>query len=196
LIERQPVQQDARSRTLRLAAFAGIAVVGCLADLWTKHAVFDWRGPPRADNIWWLWTDFVGIETSLNPGALFGLGAGYSWLFATLSIVALVGILGWVLLGHVLEDSILLVSLGLITGGILGNLYDRLGLWRVEGLGPEPIYQVRDWILLQAGSRDLRWPNFNIADSMLVIGAGLLMWHALVHQPGEPKADDAGGKPS
>ena len=48
--------------------------------------------------------------------------------------------------------------------------------------GDEPIRAVRDWILLQAGNLPLPpWPNFNVADSMLVCGAVLLVWHALVH---------------
>ena len=40
-----------------------------------------------------------------------------------------------------------------------------------------PIYAVRDWILLQWNDA-WRWPNFNIADSLLVVGAILLLWHA------------------
>jgi signal peptidase II len=36
---------------------------------------------------------------------------------------------------------------------------------------------VRDWILVQ-WSNQWRWPNFNIADSLLVVGAIALVWHA------------------
>ena len=38
----------------------------------------------RAGEIWWLWHGHVGIQLSLNEGALFGFGQGRVWLFATL----------------------------------------------------------------------------------------------------------------
>ena len=67
--------------------------------------------------------------------------------------------------------------------GILGNLYDRVGLpglkWNVANdlhkIG-DPVFAVRDWILVKFGNWP--WPNFNIADSLLVCGALLLAWHA------------------
>ena len=67
------------------------------------------------------------------------------------------------------------VSLGMVMAGILGNLYDRLGLsndsWYGPGnTAPGAVHAVRDWILWQA-SDNWRWPNFNIADSLLVCGA-------------------------
>jgi signal peptidase II len=40
------------------------------------------------------------------------------------------------------------------------------------------VYAVRDWILLQ-WSDQLRWPNFNLADSFLVVGACLLLLHTM-----------------
>ena len=71
------------------------------------------------------------------------------------------------------------MSLAMILGGALGNLYDRLGLhhliWNYPGELHEvgqPVYAVRDWILVMIG--DWPWPNFNIADSMLVVGVSLL----------------------
>ena len=68
----------------------------------------------------------------------------------------------------------------MVTGGILGNLYDRLGLWSTAA---DRVHAVRDWILISYGGYDLpvlghSWPNFNIADSLLVCGAGMLFWHA------------------
>jgi len=40
---------------------------------------------------------------------------------------------------------------------------------------------VRDWILVMIGHWP--WPNFNLADSLLVVGAALLIWHAGFGQP-------------
>jgi signal peptidase II len=45
-------------------------------------------------------------------------------------------------------------------------------------MAPHALYAVRDWILWQA-SDEWRWPNFNIADSCLVVGAAVLFLHAL-----------------
>ena len=156
----------------RYVCYAIIAVVGCIADLWTKSAVFQWLGPPtNVQNIHWIVEGYVGIENSLNHGAVFGVGQGQVWFFATMSFVALGGVLYWVFKTDVARDWLLLVTLGLITGGILGNLYDRLGIW--SGF---KVFAVRDWIRLSYGTHV--WPNFNIADSLLVVGAGLLIWHS------------------
>jgi len=61
-------------------------------------------------------------------------------------------------------------------GGVLGNLYDRLGLWVQPGYPKQWASGVRDWILFRYG--EYTWPNFNIADSLLVCGAIMLMLHA------------------
>ncbi len=60
----------------------------------------------------------------------------------------------------------------LVMGGIGGNLYDRLGLWWKPGMPEAWKSGVRDWILFRY--QTYTWPNFNIADSCLVIGAFLL----------------------
>lgn len=156
-----------------------IAVVGCAADLVSKEMVFAWRGLPTAENEYWLWKGYVGIETSLNRGALFGMGAGFSSLFALLSLTAITGILVWLFIYRAASDRLLTVILAMITGGILGNLYDRLGLWSNAGIPPEfesYRYAVRDWILFRY--KEHTWPNFNIADCLLVIGAGLMMYQS------------------
>ena len=81
----------------------------------------------------------------------------------------------------------------MITGGIIGNLYDRLGLWWQDTYPAEWQSGVRDWILWQA-SDEWKWPNFNIADSLLVVGACMLLYHSFFLA--EPENDDevAGGE--
>lgn len=156
-----------------------IAVVGCAADLVSKEMVFAWRGLPAPENEYWLWKGYVGIETALNRGALFGMWAGFSSLFAVLSLAAITGILVWLFIYRAASDRLLTVILAMITGGILGNLYDRLGLWNNGALPPDfesSRYAVRDWILFRY--KEHTWPNFNIADCLLVIGAGLMMYQS------------------
>jgi len=176
----------------RYLAFLSIAGVGLGIDLWTKYAVFAWRGMPRAGNEWWIWENVLGIETALNHGALFGMGQGRSGLFSALSVIALIGIVYWLFLGKAARDWLLTIALSMISGGILGNLYDRLGLWGGEYPTGGTIHAVRDWILIAYGGYELpmlghRWPNFNIADSLLVCGAGVLIWHAFTAS--EPAKD-------
>ena len=93
------------------------------------------------------------------------------------------GILVWLFLAGAARDWLLTIALALVTAGILGNLYDRLGLpgfvWpRGHPLHPPgtPVHAVRDFILVMIGHWP--WPTFNLADSSLVCGAALLAWHA------------------
>ena len=159
----------------RTIIFVGLALTGCVTDLVTKSLIFAWLGEPQPGriNIYWLIEGYVGIETALNEGALFGMGQKMVWLFAVMSCVALLGIGYWLIWRKAGDDIVLTVTLGLITGGILGNLYDRLGLW-----SNFQTYAVRDWIRLSYDHHQFVWPNFNVADSLLVCGAALLIWHS------------------
>ena len=182
----------------RYAIYFLIAVCGCVLDLTTKSWIFDRLDMPGARPTWWIWEGVFGFQTSLNEGALFGMGQGRVVLFAALSIAVVPGILYWLFVARAARDLLLTVALGLVTGGILGNLYDRLGLpglvWNSASLLHEvgdPVYAVRDWILVMIGS--FHWPNFNVADSMLVCGAILLVWHAF-RQEAEKQPDQDGKK--
>ena len=80
----------------------------------------------------------------------------------------------------------------------MGNLYDRLGLSGLEWPGDAlhepgtPVYAVRDWIHFKLDGL-VDWPIFNLADSLLVCGACLLVWHAVradhMGPPPAPPAD-------
>ena len=174
----------------RFVTYLALAVLGTGVDLWTKHAVFAWRGLPLRNQKWWLIPGRFGIETSLNPGALFGMGAGWWWLFALLSVIALAGIVTWLFVFRAACDRWITVALGLVSGGIVGNLVDRLGVDKLPGVPPELVHSVRDWILFEWPETKLNifnpWPNFNIADSLLVTGAIMLVVHAFVWQDSQP----------
>lgn len=179
----------------RYLIFFSLAILGCMIDLATKSWIFGWLGMPGQKEVWWIWPNVLGFETSLNEGALFGLGQGKVAVFAALSVFAALGILYWLFVARAAGDLLLTVALGLVTAGIFGNLYDRLGFPRLQWNYPtdlhnvgDPVYAVRDWILVMIGP--FHWPNFNIADSMLVCGAVLLVWHAL-GQEAEAKISSA-----
>ena len=124
---------------------------------------------PAWQPTWWLWKDVFGFQTTLNEGALFGMGQGLWPLFAALSVGAAIGILIWLFPAGAARDRLLTVALAFVTGGILGNLYDRLGLPGLSwppGFGHPvgtPVHAVRDYILVMIGRWP--WPNFNLADS-------------------------------
>ena len=178
----------------RFALFFCIAAIGLAADLLTKSYTFAHYFDPAVDfQIPHYWVDGVfGIQTATNPGALFGLGRGYSWVFAILSVIALVAVLLWLFVFGGALDRWLTVTLGLVSGGIMGNLYDRVG-WGATAGFPESIRtNVRDWILFRLEGVPFfdPWPNFNLADCWLVCGAAMLFFHTLFLVPPEPTEKD------
>ena len=180
-----PAVRAGRSTWVRWLSFFAIASIGAGVDLWTKQWVFHWRGLPGQSPPWWLIEPYVGIETAVNPGALFGMGAGFGMLFAALSGLAAIAIVVWLQRYRAIESWWLVVALASVMGGILGNLYDRLGWWNPPPEMPVWASGVRDWILFQYNA-DYVWPNFNIADSLLVCGAIMLAVHSFWMSPPTP----------
>ena len=170
--------EAARCRWGRFLLFLAIAVLVTGADLGTKRFFFDRLGLPSGE-VKWVIADIFGFQTSLNPGALWGVGARQTAFLSAVSFAALFGVVYW-LYREGGKSLLCVVSLALIAGGILGNLWDRLALhglvWPpgyVDHLAGTPIYAVRDWILVMIGS--YHWPNFNIADAALVSGVTLMI---------------------
>ncbi len=170
--------------TRNLLLFAALAAGGCLVDLLSKSWIFRRLGMPHERPSWWLVDEIFGFTTSLNEGALFGIGQGQGLVFSALSLVAIAGIFYWLFVVGAVRDVWLAIALGAVTGGILGNLYDRLGMpglnWQAHAFHQrgEPVYAVRDWLHFKIDGI-VDWPIFNIADSLLVCGAALLIWHAM-----------------
>jgi len=178
--------------------FLTIAILGCLIDLATKSYVFDRLGPPdpRAEPCW-VWPHVFGFQTSLNEGALFGMGQGMVAVFRILSVLAALAILYWLFIAGAARDLLLCIALACVMAGVLGNLYDRAGLPGLQWDGRdgvhqegEPVHAVRDWILMVPFG--FHWPNYNIADSLLVCGAGMLVLHAWRHGKEEPEEEGGG----
>jgi signal peptidase II len=169
----------------RYLTFFLIAGGGVAADLATKRFMFDWlKMPGVRREPYWIIDKFFGFESSLNEGALFGVGQGMVWFFSLLSIAAAVAIIWYLFAAGGAKQWILTIALSGIMAGILGNLFDRTGIpgliWNYTNdhhKQGDPVFAVRDWILVKFGAWP--WPNFNIADSLLVCGAMLLVCHAL-----------------
>jgi signal peptidase II len=100
--------------------------------------------------------DFLQIWHTENEGAALGLLPGGGLIFLVVGFVTLVAI-GWVHLTGRVRGAAAAVLLGMILGGTLGNLTDRL----IKG-------SVTDWVSVGIGT--LRWPTFNVADPSVVVG--------------------------
>ncbi|MCC9642342.1 signal peptidase II [Rhodopirellula sp. JC740] len=195
--ENQP-EVEPRSTTTsypasRFALFFGLAAIGGGLDLWTKEAIFRWRGLPGISDVYWVIEGYFGIETAVNIGAVFGLGAGQGLVFAVISVIAAIAIMVWLFYFGAARSCWLTFALGCIAGGIIGNLYDRLGFWWEPGMPEAWQSGVRDWILWQA-SDEWKWPNFNIADSLLVTGAIMLLIQSFFFPPPQLGADEVSKK--
>jgi signal peptidase II len=176
-----------RSAIRSWIVFLALATVAAGVDLATKSMAFARLGMPGMGPRHDLIPGVLMLETNLNEGALFGMGQGLGLAFAGVSVLAIAGIVAMMARQTTRDDLILVTALGLIVGGIVGNLYDRLGLpglaWHApaERIG-EPVRAVRDWIhCVLPGVID--WPIFNLADTWLVIGAGLILLVSLRPTP-------------
>jgi signal peptidase II len=107
----------------------------------------------------------VRLTLVYNPGAAFGLNLGiYSrWIFMALTAGALI-ILGRLYQATRQGDLLRTLALGLVCGGAVGNLIDRV----------RSATGVVDFI--DVGVGDIRWPTFNVADMAVSVGAFLLAW--------------------
>ena len=115
----------------------------------------------------------------LNPGAVFGIGAGARWFFVIFTVLAIgfgLWMFGaWTKPRHRMAHA----AIGLLIAGGLGNLYDRLRFACVRDF-IHPLPDVRfpfGWKLPGQPSGEI-WPYVsNVADLWLLIGIGLLMIH-------------------
>jgi signal peptidase II len=187
---------SSRSASRSWIWFLVLAAVAAGVDLVTKSIAFARLGMPGTGERHDLVAGVLMLETNLNEGALFGMGQGLGLAFAGVSLLAIAGIVAMMAKQTTRDDLILVTALGLIVGGIIGNLYDRLGLpglaWHApaERLG-EPVRAVRDWIhFVLPGVID--WPIFNLADTWLVIGAGLILLVSLRPTPAEKQVASEG----
>ena len=123
--------------------------------------------------------NFFSLWYSRNAGGLFGsfrdLGDPWRILLLTVPPIAAVGFIAAYLARMQPPDRPTLFGLGLILGGAIGNLIDRV--IRGEVVDFLDVYlapsRLADWFVSVFGTA--HWPTFNVADSAIVVGAGLLL---------------------
>ncbi|MCI0498080.1 MAG: signal peptidase II [Planctomycetales bacterium] len=143
------------------ALFWPVALGGAALDLWSKWAVFRWLGSVEG-HCCPVINGFLQLILRENQGAAFSLFYGWTIFLVVISTAALVVVIAVFFFAKI-QSKRVLFSLGCMTAGIIGNLYDRAFN---EG-------RVRDFIDVYVGS--YHWPTFNVADSLLCIGVGLLI---------------------
>ncbi len=124
----------------------------------------------------------------LNPGAVFGIGAGQRWFFIIFTLIAIVVALVLFARWTSPKDWTAHAGFGLIISGGIGNLYDRLVFGCVRDfIHPLPGMKLPFGLTWPGGGSDEVWPYVsNIADLYLLIGIGLLLVYTW-RQP-DPKA--------
>ena len=146
-----------------------IALVIVLADRWTKRLIAERLALYAHIQVI---PGFFRLTHTENTGAAFSLFADSPahWKTAMLiafSVIAMVIVL--VLLSKQHRVTATGIALSLILGGAAGNLWDRMASGRVV-----------DFLLFYI--KQYQWPVFNLADSSIVVGAGLLVLEILFHK--------------
>jgi len=136
--------------------------------------------------------DLLEFTLVLNPGAVFGMGAGKRWIFVAFTFGA---IAFGVYLFHAWtrpRDYVAHTGLGLILSGGLGNLYDRLFYACVRDfIHPLPGVALPFGLKWPSGDRAM-WPWVsNIADLALIVGVVLMIWYTLRTGGKNPAAPSA-----
>jgi signal peptidase II len=108
---------------------------------------------------------FFNITYVRNTGVAFGIldGAGLPLKSVALSILTLAAITGVLVYSWrtPISQRLLHVALSMVLGGAIGNLYDRIRYGYVIDF-------------IEVYFRNFRWPSFNLADSAITVGVGLL----------------------
>lgn len=152
-----------------------VALIGLCAlilDQASKLAIVHWvMDPPRLLEV----TGFFNLTLSYNRGVSFGLLASDLW-FKPYLLSALAFVIVGLLLHWLRRNPARLPTLGtgLIAGGALGNVIDRLTIGAVVDFLD---VHVAGW----------HWPAFNVADSAVTIGVALLLWDGLFAKPSKSK---------
>jgi signal peptidase II len=166
------------NRRIAIIALAVLAL-----DQVTKLLVLRWLGPTQERVIVDGFFRFVHWG---NTGAAWSLFRGQNGYLAGVSILALAGLFFWRRHFHI-DSTLGQISLGLIFGGITGNLVDRI-------LHQQVIDFLRFYLIRRSGE-EIGFPAFNMADSAICVGVGLLIFISW-KQEHENANGQAGPKPA
>ena len=142
-----------------LATFGGVVVLDQLSKWWLMTTFNLFESRPVIDG-------FFNLVFVTNSGAAFGLLAGpqvwWRQLFFVSVAVLAIGVLIGAYRHYRLQGTIWVVAIGLVAGGAVGNLIDRLRFGAVIDF-------------LDFYVKSYHWPAFNVADSAITVGVGLFL---------------------
>ncbi len=151
-VELSPSQVSARRWQL-LSVCIAVLIIDQITKVWAIGALDDSNidGPLGSS-----------LRLVYNRGSAFSIGEGLGPIFGVLAIAVSIGMF-WIV-SHV-ESRIVVLGLGLIQGGALGNVIDRLFRDGDGFLGGAVIdfLEIGDW-----------WPVFNLADAAIVVGGAIV----------------------
>jgi signal peptidase II len=147
--------------TRRFKVFSIVAAVALVADQATKiwaRATLPAHRPVSVIEGAWDW------QLSANPGASFSLFHGQAGARVLLTVIGVIAVAAMIWMVRRARDDqrALTWGLGLVVGGALGNLLDRVRFGAVT-----------DFVHWHWRSHD--WPVFNVADVALLVGVGLML---------------------
>ena len=156
---------SARAPRLILLGLA-LAALAILADQALKNWLL--TGPLLEPQVFEI-TSFFNVVSAWNKGVSFSMfwtSAEYGrWVLSAVAIVISLGLVIWLTrVSHKLPA----IAIGLVIGGALGNVIDRLRFGAV--------FDFLDFYIGQ-----YHWPAFNLADSCITLGVFLLLWDGLFH---------------
>lgn len=159
-----------------------IAAIVVALDQWSKNLIEAriplWQGFPPFPSL----AQYFNLVHYQNSGAAFGLLRGQAGLFVVVAVVVIVIIVMYS--RYLTYDSWWMrLSLGLMLGGAVGNLIDRL---TQGGL-------VTDFLLFSVpvGGRLYQWPAWNVADASIVVGTIMLAILLLRAESKRPETQEA-----
>ena len=151
-------QVKQRATLIFLLIITSVIAVDQVTKLWAKNNLSAGNPLPL--------TSFLQLSYGENTGALFGLFPGQSFL---LTVVGLAGLLAVLLAYRHLPqgNTVSFLALGLLLGGAIGNLIDRISMGYVI-----------DFIDFHLGDF-FHWPAFNFADSAITVGVFIFVCYCL-----------------
>ena len=142
----------------------GLALIILLADQLSKWWILTQvMAPPRAIEV----TPFFNLVLAWNRGVSFGLfndqGPAAPWILSGVALAVVAALVWWLMSVH---RKLPVAALGLVIGGAIGNVIDRLRFGAVSDF-------------LDFHVAGYHWPAFNLADSAITVGVALLIFDGL-----------------
>jgi signal peptidase II len=171
--------------------FCAVTLASAVADLVTKAIFFSPQVAEKGSQPQYIVVrNFFYISSAGNTGGVFGMLSGSTWTLVAMAAMALLAVM-LMLVKIEGKQMWMHVALGLVLGGAVGNLYDRVFYAGADGLAA---HYVRDFLDFRIYG--WQYPIFNGADVFICVGAVMIFLRVLFGGPlwSKPAAKAKGGK--